>query len=287
MSYRKKHVKAKLNRIKPRKSIFKRLWFWILILIVLVVSTVTYCILFYQGLQLETIVISGNTKVKTQDLQDIVAKYSRTDLINFWNIKITSGSIFLVDAGSLRRDILKGFPEIESLLINKKLPQTLNLSVVERKSLGVFCDSGNKCFFIDENGTVFEPLVDVPLDIVIVRQSIESITAVAGQRVLPQNIMSVIFKVQRNLKDSFNLDLKEATVVSSSRLNIKMAEGWKVYFDLGSELDINTQIEKLDLLLSGDLSAGKDGVTRNNLRYVDLRPKDRAIVCNNSTCGGN
>ena len=281
MSYRKKHVKSSIHRIKPKKSIFKKLWFWILILLVIIISAIAYFALFYSGFQVKNIIISGNKKVSTKDLQAIVSEYSNTGLVNFASVKIVSRSIFLVNEEKINSDILKVFPNIEQLKINKSLPQTLVLGVTERKPIGVFCDSKEKCFLIDQNGITFEPLSVPPVDSTIVRQVFEGGQVFTGEQVINQNIMNAIYNIQKALKDNLNINLKEALVASPLRLNITTSANWQAYFDLGSDSDINLQISKLNSLLSRGISAGD----MKNLHYIDLRPKDRAIVCDNKTCG--
>jgi hypothetical protein len=103
-----------------------------------------------------------------------------------------------------------------------------------------------------------------------------------GEDVVAQNIINAISKIQKSLKDNFQIDLKEALVASSVRLNVTTSENWQIYFDLSPESDINLQLTKLNLLLNGGMSAD----SRKNLRYIDLRPQDRAIICDNKTCGG-
>jgi len=282
MSYRKKHVKSKVHRITPKKSIFKKLWFWILILLIAAISTAAYFVFFYSGFQLKNIVISGNSKVATKDLQDIVSEYSNTGLIDFASVKIVSRSIFLIDEAKISSDILKTFPDIDTLKISKSLPQTLTLRVIEREPIGVFCDSRAKCFLIDQSGFTFEPVSVIPADTTIVRQALEGGQVFSGEQVINQSIMSAIYNIQKAIKDDLNINLKEALVASSSRLNITTSANWQAYFDLSPGSDIDSQISKLNSLLSNGISADD----MKNLRYIDLRPKDRAIVCDNKTCGG-
>ena len=59
------------------------------------------------------------------------------------------------------------------------------------------------------------------------------------------------------------------------------SKNWQIYFDLSSDSDINSQLTKLNLLLNGGISADD----MKNLHYIDFRPKDRAIICDNATCG--
>jgi hypothetical protein len=83
------------------------------------------------------------------------------------------------------------------------------------------------------------------------------------------------------LKDNFQINLEEALVTSPLRLDVNTSENWRIYFDLGPDSDINLQLTKLNLLLNGGISTA----SRKTLRYIDLRPKDRAIICDNNTCG--
>ncbi|MCX6720232.1 MAG: FtsQ-type POTRA domain-containing protein [Candidatus Staskawiczbacteria bacterium] len=280
-SYRKSHIKSTLHKIKPKRSILKRSWFWISLLIFIFIISISYFAIFYSGFQIKNIIILGNEKVKTQDLQSIVSKYAHTGLVNFWNIKITSDSIFLINKNRINNSILEKFLEIEKVIISVKLPQTLNLAVTERKPLGLFCSS-DKCFSIDSTGVIFEQVEDITNNILIVRQANTVGDIFTGEKIVAQNIMDLIYKIQKLLKDNYKINLKEALIAGPERLNLKTAENWKIYFDTGVNANVAGQITKLNLLLSGGISEK----SRLNLRYIDLRPKDRAIVCDNSTCGG-
>lgn len=281
MSYRKSHVKNKIGKIKPKKSIFKKLWFWVLFLILVVILTAGYFALFYSGFQIKNIIISGNEKISSQDLQKLALESANTGLIKFWTINITSKSIFLFDQNNLYKEILKDFPIIEKVNINIEYPQTVSVEITERKSIADYCDNNGNCFLIDNNGIVFQPTTIADKSF-IVRQALDDKQAFAGEQVINENIINSISKIEKSLKDNFQIDLKEALVTSPIRLNIKTSEGWQIYFDLSPDSDINSQITKLDLLLKDEIA--KD--SRKKLFYIDLRPKDRAIICDNSTCGG-
>lgn len=282
MSYRKKHVKNKIGRINPKKSIFTRLWFWLVILFFIIILSGLYTVIFYSGLQIKDIIISGNERVSAQELRDFVYENSNTGLIKFWKININSRSILLVDTNKLDKEILKKFPLIEKLQIDKSYPQTLVLGVTERKPLGIFCSADNQCSLVDQNGIAYEPVFVIPENATVIRQALNNSQVFTGEEVVAQNMIDAIYKIQKSLKDNFQIDLKEALVTSPIRLNVKTGENWQIYFDLDNDSDINSQLTKLNLLLSGEISQD----SRQSLRYIDLRPKDRAIICDNSTCGG-
>lgn len=282
MSYRKIHVKNKIGRIKPKEYVFKKPWFWICFLAVIFIAAGLYFTLFYNGLFVKNINISGNQRVGTQELYDFVWQKANTGLVELGPVNITTKSILLVNKDKLSKDILGKFPIIEKINLRKDFPQTLVLGIEERKPIGVYCDANNRCFLIDQNGVVFEAVSSAPENTTIVRQALEGGQVFTGEEVVSRNIIDAIYKIQKNLKDKFSINLDEALVTSPIRLNIRTSGNWQIYFDLESAAAIELQITKLNLLLEGGISEE----SRNNLRYIDLRPKDRAIICDNSTCGG-
>jgi len=282
MSYRRKHVKSKIYKIRPKKSIFTKPWFWIVFLFLAIVLSVFYFFLFFPGIQAKNIVISGNQKSARQDIENLISAGINNKILGIGNWEVNSKSIFLVDSDKLARQILNKFPIVENVKIGKKLPQTLIVNITEREPVGVYCPADNNCFFIDQTGIIFESLPAVPDNFTVVRQVINNEQIFVGEKVVQQNIMDLLLKVEKNLKDNFQINLTEALVTSPLRLDLSTNENWKIYFDLSPDADFNSQLIKLNSLLGGGISAGE----RKNLRYINLIPKDRAIICDNKTCEG-
>ena len=169
------------------------------------------------------------------------------------------------------QDILDKFPQIESVKVSKRFPRTIILEVKERSPFAVFCRTdGGKCFRMDENGTVFEELGQAPENVFIVRQLMENEEISVGQKVVEKNIMDIISKVKKNLGDNFQIDIREAAVLTPYRLNMETAENWQIYFNIDSEIDL--QIAKMNLLLKDEISLN----IRKTLQYIDLRFRDKA-----------
>jgi len=283
MSYRKKHIKGKIHKIKPKKSIFKMRWPWITFLSLIIVFSALYFFLFYSGVQVKNIIIFGNHKVASKDLENLISDNINNKILSIGDWEINSKSIFLVNSARLDQEIQNKFTVIESVEINKEFMQTLELQVRERAPVAVFCpkQTDDDCFSIDEKGIAFESSAILPADDIIVRQATNNGQIFTGKEVVQQNIMDLILKLEKDLKDNYQINLKTALIASLSRLNATTNENWQIYFDLSADSDIDSQLTKLNLLLSGQISAD----SRKNLRYIDLRPKDRAIVCDNMECG--
>lgn len=283
MSYRKKHIKTKIYKLKkPKKSIIKRPIFWIIFVFLIIILSSLYIFVFSSIFQVKNIVVSGNEKMQNKDIQDFIFANVGQKIVSMGNWRLESGSIFLVDYKKLNKEILNNFPVIESVEISKKPPQTLTIEIIERKPLGAFCGSSvavpennpslakEECFSIDQNGIIFEPLSEVSENMIIVRKPLDLKQMLTGEKVVTENIMSMILKIERNLKDNLQINIEEAIISNPLRLDIKTNEKWQIYFDLDSDVDM--QITKMNLLLTNEISTD----ARKNLKYIDLRFKDKA-----------
>lgn len=273
MSFRKSHIKNKIHRIKPKKSIFTRLWFWIAVLIFFIMCAGIYFCIFYSGIQVREILISGNVKAGTYDLQNFVANSVNKKIFGLGSLQVSSKSIFLVNEKKLDEKILNNFSVIDEIKFKKNFPQTISVDIKEKKPVAVFCQNATsqECFFVDDKGVIFENASNYQ-NMFIVRQMLENKVAKLGDNVVNKNVVDVILKIQKNLKDNFQIEIKEATIATFLRLNVKTSEGWQVYFNIGEGYDINMQITKLNALLKGEISPE----AQKGLEYIDLRFKDRA-----------
>lgn len=276
VSYRKKHVKSKISRIKPRKPLFLRLWFWMIILAVIILGLVVYFCIFFQGLQVKNIIISGNQKVQTYDIESLTYENITLKLVNLSFLKVSTKSILTIKSQKISQDILDKFSVIESVEVRKKFPQTIILEIIERKPIGAYCppqDEEQNCFLVDKNGVAYEQLDGTPHGLSIVRQAWGLGHIFVGEEIINKNIALRISEIQKTLSEKFQLNLVEAFATSPLRMDVTTSENWRIFFDMDTDYDISIQLIKLDLLLSQEISAEE----RPNLEYIDLRFKDRAF----------
>lgn len=284
MSYRKKYVKSRIQKIKPKKSIFVRPWFWIIILALAFISGVVYFGLFFSGVQVKTIQIAGNQKVQGGDVKNLVEQNLDVKIISAGNWQVNSKSIFFINLNIVRDEIMQKFPLIESVQVRKKFFQTLDIIISERTAVAVFCGiprEGADCYLIDSSGTIFEPVAGNEQNLMVVSQANLTGDIFAGVNAINASMLDFILKIQRSLKEVFQIDLQRALIASPVRVNVTTSEGWQAYFNFGQGPDIDSQLLKLSALLLDQLNAQ----SRENLRYIDLRFKDKAIVCDNDLCG--
>ncbi len=269
MSYRKHHVKSKIKKLKPKKSILKNKWFWYIALIVILFFAISYFLLFAKFFSINNINISGNKDISTEDIFKISNNKVNKKLFSLGSWQVISRSFFLTNPNYIKEEIVNQFPKVNEILVQKKMFQTLEIEIKEREAKAIFCNNqlNKDCYFVDKSGIAFDFLETLPTGFFIIRDDKE---AVAGKEIVNQNIIDGILKAKQILKDNYNIDIEDVLITTPLRLNIKTSENWQVYLTTDSDLD--TQITKLDLLLKEEITES----VRKKLQYIDLRFKDRA-----------
>jgi len=283
MSYRKTHIKKRVSKTKPKKSILKKKWFWIILALIVVCLIISWISLFYEGLQVKTVSVNGNSKIDAQTIRKTVIDNSEFEFFRIFGFKVATSSIFLANTKKIEAKIARDFPEIENLKVSKILPQTIKIEVSERQTVGILCNNNGsenqQCFLVDKGGIVFEE-TQLKDDMMKIYEYSNTIYTV-GEQAIKTELMNEVYSIKKLMNDGCKIDIEEVFLKDGNRLDIKTKEGWEVYFESGSAYKVNKQILKLDMLLKRDIPEED----RGSLRYIDLRADDRAIICDNDICG--
>mgnify|MGYP001563640162 CR=1 FL=1 len=241
-------------RIKRKKPIWKKRFFGLSILLLIISGGIFYLIFFASFFQIKEIKISGNEKVLTSDIENVA-----------WEVLFSEGeSIFILNPEKIKHQVLFSLPQVSQANVKREWPDGLIIEVRERKPAATFCQNGN-CFFIDKEGIIFEPAPENSQLIKIFTEigSLQNFSL--GKKVLEKNIISSILKIESKLKEDLKITPESALLVSDERLNVKTFEGWEIYFD--PTKDLNWQLTKLKAVLEEEISPEK----RKNLDYIELR----------------
>ena len=155
MSYRSKHVKPKLRKLKPKKAFYKKPLFWVFPSVGLALLF-TALFFFMPYIQVDAVEVSGNEKIEKLALENITFNSSENKIA--W--LLTSKSIFMVNKNKISEAISNEFPIIETVAVKKKFPDKIEVAIQERKPDFIFC--ANKCYFLDHNGVIFEEVSQIP-----------------------------------------------------------------------------------------------------------------------------
>lgn len=250
--------------------------FWIFVLFVLILGGLTYLVIFSNLFQVEEIQIKRNQKVKNQDILGIVEPKAERSL-RAGSIKVfSSKSLFLINSRDMEEELLARFPQIGEVHIKRGLPRTLVVEVREREPFAEICQPSGECFVVDQEGVAFEKsaiLKDEESGLKVLevkRQGLVLWLAQErdmrlGKQAIILDYLQAVDAVHRNLEQQLELGIDKITLAKDNRLNIKIEQGFKLYFNI--DRNIENQLFNLGLVLEEKISAEE----LLGLEYIDLR----------------
>jgi len=270
------NVYRKPYRVKRKKSIFKNRFLWLTLLLLILIVSIPYFLIFSSFFQIEKIIVSGNEKILKENIQDLVkGKLEKKLPFSF------SKSIFLVNLNEIKVIISDYSPQVAEVEISRDFPDALNITLKERVDLAVFCQDYNfttitnnntttsemiseKCFLLDKEGIVFEETSKDYLILLKIKNPNLKDELKLGERVVEKELFSKILDLFSEL-ENLKIPIKEILIVGEDRVNVKTLEGWEIYFN--PQKDSNWQLTKLKSVLKEEIPIER----RKDLEYIELR----------------
>ena len=285
--YKKNSLSAK------KKSRFYLKLFVLTVFLFIFAVGALYLIIFSQIFRINKISVSGTKEVKT----DAIAKIAKEILDGFVLNKIPIDNPILLPEQEIRQSILDIFPKIKGVILTKRLKDhTLVINVSEREPAAIWCrvlpqespaisssspetiqapeqlnlPSPESCFFIDENGFIFNsaPILSGGAVPTVYEEGAQPLN-IKGKVSNPKSL-EFILAAKKELAN-VNLNLTDFVIKSQSLgdLEILTPEGWVIYLDITHPADI--QINALKRVLQEEIKE-----KRSRLEYIDLRVLNRA-----------
>jgi hypothetical protein len=258
--------KDELKKKKRKKLILGSALILLFIFIFLIAAV--YALFFAKLLDVRTIKITVPEGVSQTDLNAAINKWLDA---GFW--KLTRRNDILFFSGTRLSDQLaKQFPELDSIVVNKHLPHSLELSVSKRKPAGIWCLSvaAGGCFYFDKNGVAYaEATPTVGFLILNVNDSRNNLIKLGDKVASHVWVDNIILAKELLVKIGLDTSEFDIPVDSFDEFDAKTAYGWPVIFS--DQTDITRQINSLAQFLKEKLTPTQT----KTLEYVDLRIQDR------------
>lgn len=241
---------SKIHRYRKKRYMLKNRFFW---LASLALTLVTFLVsfLFFSGtflIEIEKVVVTGEQEVSEETIKTLIPPQN----------------IFLIDIQAIRMEILESFPQIAEVEISRGFPDSLNISVVERAPLTVWCQK-DECFLLDDKGIIFKKTAVEAGDQRTLIRNLDDGEPNLGKRVIGEEELSKMLKVESLLESSLKIGVKEFMISSDDKLVALTEDGWEIYFSLTN--DIDWQTTKLRAVLEEKIPQED----RRDLEYIDLR----------------
>ena len=132
----------------PRKrnsvQFFKKIIFIIFIFLII------YFLSFSQFFLIKKVEIEGNKNILSDSIREVVNNDTSQPIFGF----IPGNNFFFSKDEKIKITLLNKFSEIKSVEVNKKFPNLLEIKIIERHPLIIWCRL-DSCYYIDDNGTAF------------------------------------------------------------------------------------------------------------------------------------
>lgn len=274
---------------KPIRARKKRAWWrnktlWVAESAFALVALALYIIAFAGFFQVRSIHIEGAKLVSADALKSrIDESLSRT--VGFMSTR----SIFLISKADVRVRILREFPELAFLSLDRTFPNALIAVAQERAAVALWCSAfKEQCFLVDKEGIAYKELDQTELvqwrdELAAVQDSRAAERISAGTKAIDPVVLGSLLRF-RDETGSIQfagepLSLVSFHVLSAERVHGAFSEGWEAY--INPEENLSWQSTKLKAVLEKKIPAEK----RKFLEYIDLRFGDQAYVKYRSRVG--
>ena len=277
----------KTFRTQKKKSVFRFLKnksFWIIFLIIFVFSGIMYFVFLSSFFNIKQINISGNKKIETQKIESIVKGELEKKVF-----LVINKNTFFVNLSKIDQLILEQFKEIKEVTLKRKLPSGIDIEIVERNPVGVWCRpyfetnvlemeteedvekiiiEKNECFNLDDSGIVFEKSAELGAQFIIKSEKDISM----GENVIPEEYLLSILEIKQEFQDYPNFEIKEFVYEKDDKLVVKTFSNLEIYFNFLES--ITEEIFNLKLVFKEKIPQERIG----DLDYIDLRFGNRVYI---------
>jgi cell division septal protein FtsQ len=268
------------NPLKIKKGLAKFKLFKLLNLILFVgILSCLYFFIFSDFYQINSIEVSGNQIISTEDILDITYNYFGGKRLLILN----NGNIFVFSKKELTKRI-NDVVLLQNITIDKILPNTIKINIKE-KNAALKWITNDQQYLIDNEGLVIkryynlvtpqvfkltndEPVIKSDADdgfIVLSNLANEKVNL--GDKVLNPDDIKFIFDLLNELPKYNYLAVKSYYVPNNFPrfLIVETTDNWQIFFNLVDSL--SSQLNRLDILAQDKIK--KENLP--NLEYIDLR----------------
>lgn len=192
--------------------------------------------MFFSGiLKVERVSIEGAGILTSEEIERVV----REALVErVWAV-FPQDNFVLLSTRRLERRLLGVSPLIRQVTVEKRFPDTLNISLLERGSFLFWCPKEESCFLIDEEGTLLDwsgarEEKRVP-HLFLVDESGKAVSV--GDHIMASEILSFTKGLPQAFLEQADVVIREHIFVPS-----KYADEFRIETDKGFSLRISTEI---------------------------------------------
>jgi len=258
-----KHILGRRNYKTQRHLSFPIKKFFFLGLTLFVFGGIFYFIFISKNFEIKDIDITGADTISKEKILSEVDKIFEQKKFNFLSFQ----NYFLFPSKKLQASLQEQFPRIGNLEIKKINPDGLEITIEERKLIGVWCGQGG-CYYFDKEGIIFEEAPrttgSLMLSIDDEREGVQNL----GDVVLDNEQINFFQNVRNIVLSNFQFGTKKFIISQDGEFELMASENWRILLDKKESSEY--QLSNLKYVLDEEIKT-----RRQELEYVDLRLGNR------------
>jgi len=220
------------------------------------------------GLQVKNINISGNSAVIDADLITLAERIGSGKYLFFF----PKTNIALFPRANVAAAIQENFPQISQVTVATQGLTNLDIGVIERTPVGLWCGRGasesqaltGRCYFLDEGGYIYSKAPDFSGPVFLRYYGLDGDPAPLRSQYLPPNTFRAMQLFLNGVR-KLGLTPESFRLRDDVDYELWLDNGSKIFFSRNQ--DLNTVLLNLQSVVESDIFKGK----ADTLDYIDLR----------------
>ena len=241
-------------------------------LVVCFVAVFIYVIFFSQYLMVSNITISGTQTLDSNQLRQNIENSFQGKFLGI----IPRDNFLFISQDKIQSILTENFKKIRSVAITRKFPDTLNISIDERKALLVWC-SNEKCYLLDEQGIAYSEADFSSPE--LVQNNLLQITDNSGKEVsIGEKVIEPAYQQYvSSIKDAlsplgFNATGEYWTPSRmAEEINVKTEQETEFYFS--TQFTLESAMRTLNTVFKKEITQDQ----KSNIAYIDLRNENKVF----------
>lgn len=254
---------------KRRRKVFAIKFIMVLFLLIAVAFFLSWMSKI-STIQINEIEVSGNVMISKNEIMDFVKKETSDKYLMLFS----KNNIFLFPKKVIKEKILNDFKKVESVEINSKWLNTVEVHLVERKPDFIWCSSDDKattssggylesCYFMDKEGLIFSFAPDFSGDAFVRYYGLIDDANPIGEIYMTGGKFKNIIYLVNSLKDLGIITVK-FYAEPENNYKIYLKNGIKIIFDDRQSFD--KILENIDSV-SGEIDFKSNYSENNSPKY--------------------
>lgn len=242
------------------------------VLLAAFIAVVCYALFFSSFLQIRQVHVLGNDEISAAEISSIATAIMGEAYIS----RIPKNNLLILPSDVLRARIMERFKKVRGVSVEKQFPDSLNITIDERKSLLIWCSADN-CFLVDESGAAYVRAdfdsEDIKQNHLIRINDASAREVFLGKNVLTKEHLHFFLEVKDAIREQAGIGIEDTYTLPSSipeEFSVRTEKGTVV--KLSSQLPLGRSLANMRMFFSKKESPAH---SLDELEYIDLRYEDK------------